>query len=1434
MPHSSLSAAPLPDGQRRRPAWQGWCRGLWGRLWRISLGLLVAAWGLVLVAWLSLQWLILPRLDEWRPKAETLATRALGHPVQIGRLATEGGGWLPMFEARDVVLRDAAGQEALRLPRVRAALSVPSLLALRLRFNQLLIEDARLDVRRDAAGRLFVGGLPIGEFGDSGASGAPAAEGSDADWLFQQHEILIRGGTLRWLDDWRQAPPLALSDVQLLLRNRGRRHELRLDATPPADWGARFAIVSQARGALLARPGDWRRWKGTLHADLPRADVAQLRRHVSLPVDLQQGRAALRAWLDFDAGVPQALTLDAALRGVSVQLARGLEPVALAALDGRLVATRQADAVRLALQNLSFALPDGSAWAPSHLALQWHSRTPVAAAAAASAASEALAWLPPLDGGQLTADRLDLPLLATLAERLPIGAGVRELLRQLDPAGTVSALDARWDGPLDAPRSWSAKAAVKGLSINAAPSPEPDGIGRPGWRGADLAIDARHDGGSATLTLADGQFTFPGVFAEPVVPLAHFGAQLQWTVAPGATADALPLVTLKVQNARFDNADTRGALNATWHTGPGTGFGKGARLPGVLQLEGSLAEGRAARVARYLPLGIGSAARLWTQRAVRGGELRDVAFRVQGDLWEFPYVNRRDGDFRIAAQLQGVTLAPVPSVPPGGGEPAWESPWPTFTNISGELVFERNSMQFNRTRGSFGTLALDEVAGRIRDLGAEPTLVEVDGTVRGPLADMLRVVRTTPLAEATGHLLDTSTAGGNAELKLALAVPLNRSADTQFKAGLQLPGNDVRLRPDLPLLANARGRIESTNKGLAINGLRAQLLGGDAVLDVTSPAEGGLRLVVNGVATADALRRAGELGAVVPRLAQRLQGQATYRLQTSVAPAAQGGRSDWQLASNLQGMAIDLPAPLGKPAEQAQALRLSSVPESRANGGPVGGPAIGPVRDALRLDLGALKAVLLMEHGAPGGGRLLRSAWSWDAPLPEPTPGGRAVLAVARLDADAWRHALAPPAASAPSAGAAAAAAADDLGWLPQALQLQAAELLVGGRRLSGVTLDLQGQAATAEAGEGWRGRFLADQATGSFDYRGARNPAAPGRLRAQLSRLSLPDEVVQPAAAGAADPVSQLVDRRGLVLPALDIEVADFELRGRHLGSLALQAVNRPSPTDPGGRSQWQLTQLKLKNEDAVLSADGQWDLVPGSPRRRMALKFELDVANGGALLERLGFGKVLRGASGRMHGTLGWDGSPLALDYATLGGRLEMAMKGGQFLQMDPGAARLLGVMSLQSLPRRLALDFRDVYQQGFAFDSASATVQVLRGQASTENLRLRGLQALVAMEGSADIARETQDLHVVVVPEINASGPALAYAAINPAVGLGAFVGQWLLREPLRLASAREFRITGPWADPKVERLERGLLDPLPASATARGDAASAPAAAASAAR
>ncbi len=157
-------------------------------------------------------------------------------------------------------------------------------------------------------------------------------------------------------------------------------------------------------------------------------------------------------------------------------------------------------------------------------------------------------------------------------------------------------------------------------------------------------------------------------------------------------------------------------------------------------------------------------------------------------------------------------------------------------------------------------------------------------------------------------------------------------------------------------------------------------------------------------------------------------------------------------------------------------------------------------------------------------------------------------------------------------------------------------------------------------------------------------------------------------------------------------------------------------------------------------------------------------------------------------------------------MSGRFNVAIEAGQFLKADPGAARLLGVLSLQALPRRLLFDFRDVFEDGFGFDSFQGDVRIDKGVAHTNNLRMRGVQAVVLMEGSADIGQESQDLRVVVVPEINAGTASLAYAVINPAVGLGTFLAQLFLRRPLSEAGTREFHVTGPWATPQVDRIER----------------------------
>jgi uncharacterized protein YhdP len=303
----------------------------------------------------------------------------------------------------------------------------------------------------------------------------------------------------------------------------------------------------------------------------------------------------------------------------------------------------------------------------------------------------------------------------------------------------------------------------------------------------------------------------------------------------------------------------------------------------------------------------------------------------------------------------------------------------------------------------------------------------------------------------------------------------------------------------------------------------------------------------------------------------------------------------------------------------------------------------------------------------------------------------------------------------------------------------------------------------------------------------------------ARLARLSLPQQ--------HAESVETLLETAQASAPSLDIVVDDFELRGKKLGRIEVEASNR---LGTGGVREWRLSKLTLLTPEARLSGSGQWG---GAARRRIVMDFQLDLADSGAFVERFVGVRALRGGRGRLQGEVSWSGSPLSLHVPSLAGQMNLALDAGQFLKAGPGAGRLLSVLSLQSLPRRLVLDFRDVFQEGFAFDNVTGDIAIRDGVASTNNFRMRGVQAAVLMEGRADLERETQDLRVLVVPEINAGTASLAYAAINPAVGLGTFLAQLLLRKPLMAAGTREFRVSGSWADPKVERIERALGAPLP---------------------
>ena len=1395
----------------------------------------------LVLAWLTLQWGILPHIQDWRPEIERHASRAVGVPVRIGSISVRSSGWIPTLDLRDVVLRDASGAEALHLPRVSAALSARSLLVLSPRLAQLYIEDARLLVRRDKDGHLHVGGLDL----DARATVSSADEAATLDWIFSQDELVLRRGAVRWIDEQRDAPALELSDVDIVLRNGLRSHDMRVDATPPAAWGDRFSLRARTRQPLLSYAGDWRRWTGTLYADLPRGDVAQLKQHVDLPFELDGGQGSLRLWLDFQNNHWRAVTADVQLSGVGVRLSPNVEPLAIAHAGGRLIASRDPSGVTLEARHFGFETAAGIVWPAGDLRVSWRelqdsvlerrgrrawvsytreralaeaSGRAMTQAARASSASGKVPWddLAPVTGGELAADHLDLALMRKLAAALPVPPVAQQWLADYQPEGVVRQFAARWTGQLAAPTMYRVDAHVSGFSMAAGAIAPGARNGRPGWHNADVTVAATETGGSARLALDGGSIELPGVFEEPVIPFDRFAANASWKIDSPREAGQAPAISVAFDDVHFANADAEGELQLQWHSGAGvtpaasaasaaSPYGRGLRLPGELDLKGVMTHARATRLVRYLPQQGMDSTRSYLAAAIGSGEMDNVRFNVRGDLAAFPYLRSRDGDFHIDGRVRDVTLAYVPGTRADDGTRA-PTQWPVFTQVAGEVVLDRGALEIHDATGNMGELVLHDVNGGFKSLYDQPTLV-LHGQVAGPMTDFLRYVAQSPVGGWLHDGLANATATGDADLDLALNIPLQHADRSTVNGALTLPGNDVRLVAGAPVLADAHARIAFTEKGVTVSGGHAHALGGDTTFDGGTQADGNLRFAALGTVSADGLRHVAD-EAVLARLASHVSGQSNYKLTIGIAK----GQAEFALTSPLTGLGLALPAPLDKPADATWPLSVSTT-VSFDEGRP---------RDTLRVELAAaqgsvLQAEVLRDRSGDVP-RPLRAAYSVGAPLPPMQPGGIVVLHGPSFNGDAWLAfwrglGAGMPVAPTP-AGASPGAGEMGIGYVPGAAALKTPDLLIGGRHLTNVDVML---AQVIAAGDDvWRSNIESDQTKGVVEYR-PETPTRGAQLFARLDRLALDARDMDGDAAPGSPPPEAA---QTTSVPALDIVVDNFELNARKLGKLEVAA------TLQSGARDWRLTRLALTTPEAKLTGSGRWS---GAPLRHVALDFDLQLADSGAFLGRLGMGQVLKRGKGKMSGSVTWTGSPLALDYPSLQGKLRVEIDQGQFLKADAGAGRLLGVLSLQSLPRRFMLDFRDLFSEGFAFDNVTGDVLIERGVATTRDLRMRSATAAVLMSGRTDLKAETQDLDVIIVPEVNAGAASLAYAAINPVIGIGTFLAQLFLRSPLTEAGTREVHVTGTWSGPKVDEVEHKAA--VVAAAAAASAARTAEAAAAS---
>jgi uncharacterized protein YhdP len=384
-----------------------------------------------------------------------------------------------------------------------------------------------------------------------------------------------------------------------------------------------------------------------------------------------------------------------------------------------------------------------------------------------------------------------------------------------------------------------------------------------------------------------------------------------------------------------------------------------------------------------------------------------------------------------------------------------------------------------------------------------------------------------------------------------------------------------------------------------------------------------------------------------------------------------------------------------------------------------------------------------------------------------------------RVNADFWRGLLA-------GSGNGNAQGESVLPLLPAVqFDLRTADLTVQDKSFHEVRVN----GSRPEGASSTRFELKSRELAGNFEWSSAGN----GKLTGRIAQFSIPESAATPAALQAR--TNEVIER----FPALDITVDKLSFKDRALGTVRIAAENR--------EGYWN-TKIDARNDDGALEATGRWRPSPTQPDTR--IEFKLNAKSIEKLLARIGHPDAVRRGTADLSGTLSWNGSPFTLDYPSLNGNLKLDAAGGQFIKLEPGVGRLLGILSLQSLPRRITLDFRDIFSEGFAFDSIGGQFAVARGIMDTKELQIKGPSAKVLMSGTVNLGAETQDLKVRVQPAV---GESIAVGAMiaNPIAGAVVWAAQKILRDPLDQAFAFEYAVTGNWADPKVEKLGQAPQKP-----------------------
>lgn len=680
--------------------------------------------------------------------------------------------------------------------------------------------------------------------------------------------------------------------------------------------------------------------------------------------------------------------------------------------------------------------------------------------------------------------------------------------------------------------------------------------------------------------------------------------------------------------------------------------------------------------------------------------------------------------------------------------------WPAARELEAVARFVGASMDVRGSTGNVGGAKVEEAWAVIEDM-ALPRL-RIGYTGREQLPVLLEFLRQSPVNAQIGADLTQFEFRGDVVTTGLIDIPMG-SLPGEFSlagqadvsaASFHDPQSDV-------LLEKISGRIDYSQDGIKGESLVAEFREHEASLDLLANRHlrEKFRAQMSGLF---------DVHDVIPPFLRedfheldRVAGECLWEVSLVVAPGAVEDEYETvlEVSSQLMGVGLDLPAPLNKPEGAAWPLRLR-LPLAGAE----------PRLDIEFSDRLSLDFRLSDDFRTPLSA--LVSLGGGHSSLPD--QGLIRIEGITHsLDLDGWLDIIVD-------------AAHQDRGMGRLELEqgeLYADELLFMDRSFRRVEMDFD------VSGSDIRSEFNGDGIVGRVRF----TPTDSGlnSLTAEFERLAL-GEPVNDGMDTTANPAN---------LPAVHLYARSFQYVGLELGETRIEAY----PTASG----YHFEKVEASSEQISLQASGDWTLGDDGPRSEFVINMTSESL--GSLLEQLDISSSMAGGQTILRFNAWWRGTPASFALPVLNGEIEFSVTGGNISNASAGGGRLLGLLSVQALPRRLALDFRDVFDSGFSFDSATGTFRMENGMARTDDVLLRSSAANITVSGSTNLVDRQYDQVMTIQPGVGNTLPIIGALAAGPPGAAAGLALQGLLQKPLAEATQVQYSITGSWDSPELEPID-----------------------------